>query len=74
MAFVTLEGEDGVFDLVLFPDAYAQALPVLESHHAFLASGRVTEEFGVPSLRVERLEGLNRAPARHLPMAPDSRV
>lgn len=88
MAFVTLEDEDGVFDLVLFPDAYADALPILGSNHALLASGRVTEEFGVPSLQVERLEGLNRTgstapeggrgiegPApRHLPMAPGSRV
>lgn len=61
MAFVTLEGEEGIFDIVLFPEAYAAALPVLESHHAFLASGLVKEEFGVPCLQVRVLEGLNRA-------------
>ncbi len=60
MAFYSLEDEEGLFEAVLFPQAYARALPTLEGNSAILAVGTVRAEFGVPSLHVEEAFGLNR--------------
>jgi DNA polymerase III alpha subunit len=60
MAFYTFEDETGLFETVLFPQAYARALPTLEWNTAILMVGIVRSEFGALSLHVEEAFGLNR--------------
>ncbi len=61
MAFYTFEDEDGLFETVFFPKAYASALPTLEGNRAVLMVGRARSEYGAVSLHVEEAFGLNRA-------------
>ncbi len=60
MAFYTFEDETGLFETVLFPQAYARTLPTLEWNTAILVVGIVRSEFGALSLHVEEAYGLNR--------------
>ena len=60
MAFYTFEDEDGLFETVFFPQAYAKALPTLEGNRALLMVGTARREYGAFSLHVEEAYGLNR--------------
>ncbi|HEX3019559.1 MAG TPA: DNA polymerase III subunit alpha, partial [Chitinispirillaceae bacterium] len=56
MEFVTFEDETGLIETVFFPQIYARYASILQYHTAFLVTGLVTEEFGVATLEVEKLE------------------
>ena len=61
MAFYTFEDEEGLFETVFFPQAYASALPTLEGNRAVLMVGTARSEFGAVSFHVEEAFGLNRS-------------
>jgi RecJ-like exonuclease len=60
MAVYTFEDEEGLFETVHFPQAYARALPTLEANTAILATGTVRSEYGALSLHADEVFGLNR--------------
>jgi hypothetical protein len=60
MAFYTFEDEEGLFETALFPQAYARALPTLESNTAILVAGTARSEYGAITVHVEEAFGLNR--------------
>lgn len=55
MEFVTFEDETGIFETVFFPNIYKTSAPMLSRFTAFLVSGKVTEEFEVAILEVQRI-------------------
>ena len=55
MEFVTFEDETGIFETVFFPNIYKTSAAMLSRFTAFLLSGKVTEEFGVAILEVQRI-------------------
>ncbi len=60
MAFYSFEDEEGLFEAVLFPQAYARGLPTLEGNSALLVVGTIECDYGVPSIHAEEVFGLNR--------------
>ncbi|MEN4098859.1 MAG: DNA polymerase III subunit alpha, partial [Anaerolineaceae bacterium] len=61
MAFISIEDQEGMLDLVVFPGAYRRYRNVLSSSAPFIAEGVVEldEARSEPYLRVERVELLN---------------
>lgn len=53
MKFLTLEDETGLFEAVLFPDAYAKWGDVVSDPGVYVVEGRVADEFGSLSLETE---------------------
>ena len=62
MCFRSFTDESGVFETVLFPQAYARLLPILEGNNAFLLLGVPKDDMGVLAVHVDDLVALNRAP------------
>jgi error-prone DNA polymerase len=62
MCFRSFTDESGVFETVLFPQAYARLLPILEGNSAFLILGVPKDDMGALAVHVEDLVALNRAP------------
>ena len=60
MAFMTLEDGDGLVEVVLFPQAYERALPILEENSAILVVGTARSDYGAVSVHAEEAYGLNR--------------
>ena len=58
MEFVSFEDTTAIFETVLFPEVYRQVWAKLSGVRPFLLEGVVEMEFGVPSLTVEKLNGL----------------
>ena len=57
MLFLTLEDIDGVLDVVLFPDVYYQARPIIKSKAPFLVTGMIELDVDQdePFLRAEKV-------------------
>lgn len=57
MLFLTLEDIDGVLDVVLFPDVYNQARPIIKSKAPFLVTGMIERDADQdePLLRAEKV-------------------
>ncbi len=64
MCFASFEDAWGLFETVIFPQAYAKLMPMLETYTAFLLAGTVTSDQGAVALRVEDAYGLNRPTLR----------
>ncbi|MGD9940749.1 MAG: hypothetical protein AB7T74_13190, partial [Clostridia bacterium] len=62
MCFRSFTDESGVFETVLFPQAYARLLPILEGNSAFLLLGVPKDDLGALAVHVDDLVALNRAP------------
>ncbi|MFO7850134.1 MAG: PHP domain-containing protein [Spirochaetia bacterium] len=60
MSFVSFEDSYGVFESVLFPEAYARLSGVLENGAVFVLEGRVESEWGALQITVDKLFSLNR--------------
>jgi error-prone DNA polymerase len=63
MEFVSFEDTTAIYETVFFPRAYERFCRMLTTARPYLLRGRVEEEFGVPSLRVEGVEFLSAAAA-----------
>jgi error-prone DNA polymerase len=61
MEFVSFEDTTAIYETVFFPRAYERFCRMLTTARPYLLRGRVEEEFGVPSLRVEAVEFLSAA-------------
>ncbi len=59
MEFVTFEDETATFETVFFPDAYKNFAAILSWQAPFLIYGKVTEEFDVEVVEVERVERIS---------------
>lgn len=57
-AFVSLEDESGIFNLVLTPDVYEKFRLILAHHPLLIATGRLERAQGVFNLKVEHLAAL----------------
>ncbi len=66
MSFVSFEDRYGVFETVLFPEAYERLAVVLEETAACVLEGRVDREWGALQLIVERLFSLQRQPSHRI--------
>ena len=55
MQFVTLEDETGLVECTLFPDAYVKHRGLVRNLGPYLAEGRIEEQYGAPTLNVERI-------------------
>jgi error-prone DNA polymerase len=62
MCFRSFTDESGVFETVLFPQAYARLMPILEGNSAFLLLGVPKDDMGALAVHVDDLVALNRAP------------
>lgn len=62
MCFRSFTDEAGVFETVLFPQAYARLLPILEGNDAFLLVGMPKDDMGALVFHVDDLVALNRTP------------
>ncbi|OHD77175.1 MAG: hypothetical protein A3J97_03900 [Spirochaetes bacterium RIFOXYC1_FULL_54_7] len=62
MCFRSFTDESGVFETVLFPQAYARLMPILEGNSAFLLLGVPKNDMGALAVHVDDLVALNRAP------------
>jgi DNA polymerase III alpha subunit len=58
MRFCTLEDETGIFEAVLFPEAYRRVGPVLRHAGAYRVEGRVESELGAVTVHVRSLAPL----------------
>jgi DNA polymerase-3 subunit alpha/error-prone DNA polymerase len=56
MEFVTFEDETATFETVFFPDTYRNFASILSWQAPFMLHGKVTEEFDVEVIEVERVE------------------
>jgi DNA-directed DNA polymerase III PolC len=63
MQFLTLEDETGLMECTLFPEAYARHRGRIRSLGPYLAEGRVEEQYGAPTLNVERIRPLAGPPS-----------
>ena len=66
MKFLTLEDPVGVFEAVLFPQAYQRYGRLLDSHGPYFITGRIQEEDDYCSMIGSRLERVG-----HAPKSPD---
>jgi len=55
MEFILVEDLTGLVDVTVFPRVYAQSAACLHAARPLLVSGRVEEEYGVPSLVADRI-------------------
>jgi DNA polymerase III alpha subunit len=62
MCFRSFTDGSGVFETVLFPQAYARLMPILEGNSAFLLLGIPRDDMGALAVHVDDLVALNRAP------------
>lgn len=60
MCFRSFSDSDGVFETVIFPQAYRRLMPILESNAAFLLFGTPRNDAGAVALHLEDARGLNR--------------
>lgn len=60
MEFVTFEDETATFETVFFPDTYRSFASVLSWQAPFMIYGKVTEEFDVEVVEVDRIERIGR--------------
>jgi DNA polymerase III alpha subunit len=67
MAFLTLDDPTGMAECTLFPAVFRHAARELAAGGPLRAEGRVTEQYGVPGLEVERLLVLDPVPIRGAP-------
>lgn len=58
MQFLTLDDEAGVFEAVLFPDAWRRYRRLLDGPGPYLVEGTVEDRFGALAVTVERLQRL----------------
>jgi error-prone DNA polymerase len=58
MEFITLEDHSALYDATLFPDVYRRCCHLLSSNRAYVVQGLVEEVFGVATLTVIDLHGL----------------
>jgi DNA polymerase III alpha subunit len=56
MEFVTFEDETATFETVFFPDTYRNFAAVLSWQAPFMIYGKVTEEFDVEVIEVDKIE------------------
>ncbi len=61
MCFRSFSDEAGVYECVLFPQAYKRLMPILEGNGAFLVLGVAREEYGALALHVEDAVSLNKS-------------
>jgi len=61
MEFVSFEDTTALYETVFFPEAYTRFCRMLTTARPYLLRGKVEEEFGVPSLQVEKVEFLRRS-------------
>jgi error-prone DNA polymerase len=64
MSFVSFEDAYGIFETVLFPEAYGELGRILEDAVVFLLEGSVEREWGALQLVVRNLISLNRGRGR----------
>jgi error-prone DNA polymerase len=55
MQFLTLEDETGLVECMLFPEVYERHRGLVRELGPYLAEGRVEEEYGAPTLTVDRI-------------------
>ncbi|MBN1242305.1 MAG: DNA polymerase III subunit alpha [Spirochaetales bacterium] len=60
MCFATFEDSFGLFDAVLFPQAWTRLVPMLEEHDAVLVVGEPRAELGAVAVHVEDAFALDR--------------
>ncbi|HOX18077.1 MAG TPA: hypothetical protein PKW82_06440, partial [Spirochaetales bacterium] len=60
MCFATFEDAHGLFDAVLFPQAWTRLVPMLEEHDAVLVVGEPRSELGAVAVHVEEAYALDR--------------
>jgi error-prone DNA polymerase len=58
MEFITLEDFTALYDATLFPDVYCRCSHLLSQNRAYVVEGLVEEAFGVVTLTVRNLHGL----------------
>ena len=58
MQFLTFDDEDGVFEVVLFPDVYRKSRFLLDGPGPYLVEGRVESQHGAIAVRAFRLEAV----------------
>jgi DNA polymerase III alpha subunit len=63
MSMITLEDLSGMFDAVVFPEAYRRHASVLrtQSDRGLCLEGKIQVDFGAPNLIVDKVEPLNKA-------------
>jgi error-prone DNA polymerase len=61
MEFVTFEDTTATFETTFFPRAYDRYCRKLTRHRPYLLRGKVEEEFGVATLNVQWMGGINSA-------------
>ncbi|TFG84287.1 MAG: DNA polymerase III subunit alpha [Spirochaetales bacterium] len=61
MCFRSFSDEAGVFECVIFPQAYKRLLPMLEENGAFLVLGRPRDDMGAVAVHVEDAASLNKS-------------
>jgi DNA polymerase III alpha subunit len=61
MEFVTFEDKLAIYEATFFPDVYRSAWHLLTPNSLFLLEGIVEEDFGVPTLNVNRLKRVDLA-------------
>jgi error-prone DNA polymerase len=59
MEFITLEDHTALYDATLFPDVYRRCSHLLSANRAYVVRGLVEEAFGVATLTVTDLHGLD---------------
>jgi error-prone DNA polymerase len=59
MAFITFEDTAGLYETVIFPREYDRLAPLISATGPFLVTGEVTEELGVLTLTVKKLQLLS---------------
>ncbi len=64
MAMITLEDQTGAIDGVVFSDQYAISAPLLETDRIVFIRGKVDRRREEPSIRVEEVVPIERAPER----------
>jgi len=60
MSFVSFEDAYGIFETVIFPEAYRRLALLLEEGIAFILEGRVEKEWGALQIQLSCVTGLNR--------------
>ncbi len=60
MCFATFEDAFGLFDAVLFPQAWTRLVPMLEEHDAVLVVGEPRSELGAVAVHVDEAYALDR--------------
>jgi len=56
MEFLTLEDEEGVFEVTVFPDVYRRFASLVRGPGPYLVTGRVEDHLGAVSITAEKIE------------------